>query len=90
MELEKANSDIREAMKTAGIRQWQVAHELKIHEVTLVQKLRFELSPEERAKVFAAVEQVKAKEEFKKLSYKQALALKQNEPETYKKLTGKD
>lgn len=62
----KANQDIRDAMKAAGVSQWQVAHFFSggVHENTLRSKLRFELGLDEKGAVFAAIEQ--AKVEFHK------------------------
>lgn len=61
----KANQDIRDAMKVAGVSQWQVAHFFNggVHENTLRSKLRFELGIDDKGAVLAAIEQ--AKEKFK-------------------------
>ena len=55
-----ANKRIRKAMITAGVKQWQVAKELGIHEVTFSRMLREELNPDEREKVLQAIDQIKA------------------------------
>ena len=47
-----ANLDIRNAIKEAKLKHWQVADLLKISEATLVRKLRKELSNEEKQKIF--------------------------------------
>lgn len=49
------NRDVRAAIDEAGLRYWWVAEELGIAPGTLSNRLRRELSPEERGAVFAAV-----------------------------------
>ena len=60
------NKDIRQAIKNAGLRQWQVATTYKggVHETTFIKFLRNELNTEQKEAVYAAIEQAKAK--FKK------------------------
>lgn len=59
-----ANKDIRQAIKNAGLKHYQVAQVMGVHENTLVRLLRFELGLDDKGKVLAAIE--KAKVEFKK------------------------
>lgn len=54
-----ANADIRQEMKSANVRLWQVADQLKCHESTLIRRLRHELDPEEKKAVRSALEAVK-------------------------------
>lgn len=53
------NKDIREAIQAAGVRHWQIAERLGIREETLSRSLRKELPPEEKAKIFAIIEELK-------------------------------
>ena len=46
------NADVRKALKENNLRHWQLARLLKISEATLVRKLRFELSAEEKENIF--------------------------------------
>lgn len=57
------NSEIKQAIKRANIKKWQVANCLGIADTTFSRWLRFELGLDEKGKVLAAVEQ--AKEKFK-------------------------
>lgn len=52
------NLDIRELLKEKRVRQWQVADKLGIAEMTLVRKLRYELSAEEKQKIFTIIEEL--------------------------------
>ena len=53
------NVDIRDALKKNNLKQWQLARLLEISEATLVRKLRFELSAEEKEKIFSIIKEVK-------------------------------
>lgn len=55
----KANADIRNAIKAAGIFQWQVASALKMIDSNFTKLLRFELPQERKAEILAAIESVK-------------------------------
>lgn len=50
------NRDIKERIKAAGLHQYEVAHLLGIHEKTFICWLRYELTPERREKILAAIE----------------------------------
>lgn len=54
------NSDIRIKAKESGVYMWQIAAKLNICDMTLVRKLRHELSDEEKAKIFAIIEELAA------------------------------
>ena len=54
------NDDIREMMRSAGVRQWQVADAYGLHESNFVRLLRHELTTEQRQRVEAAIEQCKS------------------------------
>lgn len=56
----KANQDIRKAVKSKNIKWWQIAEYLEIHESALSRKLRHELSDEEKAKIYAIIEEIAA------------------------------
>lgn len=46
------NHDIKEAAKRAGIKLWQIADKLGINDGNFSRKLRKELAPEEKQKIF--------------------------------------
>lgn len=46
------NHDIKEAAKKAGIKLWQIADKLGINDSNFSRKLRKELNPEEKQKIF--------------------------------------
>lgn len=54
-----ANEKLKTAAKAAGIKQWQLAAALGISEFTFCRWLRFELSDEQKAECFAAIEKMK-------------------------------
>lgn len=54
------NPEIREAIKRARVKHWQIAAELGIGESTLVRWLRFDLTDERKGLILAAVEKVRA------------------------------
>ena len=49
------NALVRSAMAEAGIRHWQLANQLGVSRVTLQDRLRYELTKEERQKILAAI-----------------------------------
>lgn len=53
-----ANQELRQYLKANEVRIWEVANSLKIHETTLVKKLRVELQPEFEQKVYLAIEEI--------------------------------
>ena len=57
--MKRANSDLREAMKKAGVFQWQVADALGVNQTTLTVRLRHELVAEQKKDVLAAIETAK-------------------------------
>ena len=59
----KANKDIREAAKRAGVMLWEVALRLGISEATMTRKMRIEMSEEDKEKVLAAIDAVRAERE---------------------------
>lgn len=52
------NEDIRVKVISSGLKMWQVADALGIHDGSLSRKLRKELSLEEKDKIFAAIDRV--------------------------------
>lgn len=54
-----ANTEIREMLKTEHIPYWRIADVLGVHENTVIRRLRKELSPDDRKRFLAAIEQVK-------------------------------
>ena len=55
------NREIRIAITAAGIKHWEVAQELGMHEVTFCRKLRFELDQEERQIILNAIDRLRKK-----------------------------
>lgn len=53
-----ANKEIRRRMAAAGIKHWQVAQRLGIHEVTLVRWLRTELPEDKYHLVLNAIDEL--------------------------------
>ena len=47
---------VRDAIKAAGLKQWEVARECGVSEYTLIRWLRSELSAERKKAIFAAIE----------------------------------
>lgn len=56
------NKTIKEAIRKAGVKQWQVAAELGISEATIVRWLRQELTEERRKAILSAIEALSRKE----------------------------
>lgn len=50
------NRDVRVAAITAGVPLWKVAEKLGIADTSLSRKLRRELSPEEKERIFGIIE----------------------------------
>lgn len=53
-----SNQDIRRTAAGAGVRLWQIAEELGIADCSLSRKLRKELSPEEKEKIFSIIQRL--------------------------------
>ena len=49
------NLDIRAAAKESGVRLWEIEDELGILDVSFSRKLRKELDPDEKAKIYAII-----------------------------------
>lgn len=49
------NKDVRNAIAKAKLKMWQVAEGLGIADTTFCRKLRHELSPEEKERVYAVI-----------------------------------
>lgn len=52
----KANNDIREAAKEAGVHLWQIAEMYGCNDGNFTRKLRFELDESEKEKIFQIIE----------------------------------
>lgn len=52
------NQDIRRAAAGAGVRLWQVAEALGIADCSLSRKLRKELLPDEKEKIFSIIREL--------------------------------
>ena len=49
------NQEIRNAIKAAGVKQWQVAKQCGVTEYTFIRWLRDELSEERKKAIYAAI-----------------------------------
>lgn len=56
------NLDIREALKKAGIPQWKLAEKVGYSAGHFIVKLRHELSNEDKAKLFIAIQELAEEE----------------------------
>ena len=54
----KANNDIREALKKSGVKQWELADKLGVANTRLCEKLRHELSGEEKCRIFNLIAEI--------------------------------
>lgn len=59
LEKQKANARIREALKSSGLHQWELALLLGIGESTLVRNLRQELPEDEQRRIIDVINQNK-------------------------------
>ena len=50
------NQEIRQAAKKRGVRHWQIADALGIHETTLTHKLRYELPQDEKERILSIID----------------------------------
>lgn len=57
--MKKANADIREAIKAAGLKNWQIAEALKISENTLSRRMRHELAAGEKKQILEIIQDLK-------------------------------
>ncbi|MBE1554761.1 hypothetical protein [Sporosarcina limicola] len=53
------NKDIRKAIEDSGLKHWQVAEALRIHEGSFSRQLRRELDEARKREVFQAIEKAK-------------------------------
>lgn len=58
------NAFVRSAMAEANIKHWQLANQLGISRVTLQDRLRYELTKEERQKIIAAIAAIRLGKEI--------------------------
>lgn len=59
----KRNTEIRAAAKSAGVFLYEIAEKIGVSEPTFIRRMRKELSDDMRAKVFAAIEEIKQEHE---------------------------
>ncbi|UII56240.1 helix-turn-helix domain-containing protein [Cytobacillus spongiae] len=57
------NPDIKEAIKKAGLKQWEVAEEYGLHEGNFSRLLRRELPKSEKQKIFHIINELKKHDE---------------------------
>lgn len=60
------NEDLRNEIRIANVKQWEVADAIGISEMTMVKWLRRELSPDKKVMVREGIAAVKAKHELNK------------------------
>lgn len=53
------NQDIRQEVKRAGLRLWQIAENIGIRDSELSRLLRHELSPEKKEQIRSAIKELK-------------------------------
>lgn len=58
----KANKDIRERAKKAGVFLYQIAADMGISDPTMTRRLRYELPLEEKNRYFEAIERIKSEQ----------------------------
>lgn len=54
----RANQDIRDAAKRSGVYLWQIAEQINLNDNYFSRKLRLELSPEEKTRIFSIIEEL--------------------------------
>lgn len=54
----RANQDIRDAAKHSGVYLWQIAEQINLNDNYFSRKLRHELPPEEKTRIFSIVEEL--------------------------------
>ena len=61
--MKKSNETIKREIRYAGVRQWEVAEKIGIGEDRFSKMLRRELTKEQAARVYAAIEEIKKERE---------------------------
>lgn len=56
--MERANKDVRQRAKEAGVFQYQIADALGVSEYTIIRKLRKELPQDEKARIFQIIDRL--------------------------------
>jgi len=56
--MKAGNQELRKEAKKRGVFLWQIANKIGIGEVTLIRRLRFELSNEEKARIKAIIDEL--------------------------------
>ena len=54
----RANQDIRKKIRDAGLRNWQIADEMGIHDCTFCRWLRHEMNDEQKEHIRSAIEKL--------------------------------
>ena len=57
--MQKANTDIRQSIKAAGLKNWQIADALNISENTLYRRMRHELAAWEKQQILEIIQELK-------------------------------
>lgn len=56
-----ANREIKEAAKKSGVRMWQIAERIGVHEGTFCRKMRHDVSQQERVEIMAIIAELAAR-----------------------------
>ena len=57
------NADIRDALRSTAVRQWEVCERLHVSEAAFSRALRHELSPAEKDKILGVINEIAAERE---------------------------
>ena len=57
---QKRNADIRQAIKEAGLTQWQIAEAIGVSDPTITIWLRHDLTADKRDRIMEAIKELKA------------------------------
>lgn len=59
MNIKKNNQDLRDAIQEAGLKHYHIAKQLGVREGQFSTMLRFELEPDEKGRVFLAIDEAR-------------------------------
>ncbi len=53
------NQDVRQAAKESGVKLWEISDRLGLYDGNFSRKLRHELSPEEKSRIFEIIREIR-------------------------------
>ena len=56
--MKKANADVYQKAKDAGVKLWQIADKLNLNDGNFSRRLRKEMPPDEKARIFTIIEEL--------------------------------